>query len=114
MASPRTSITFDGVVPFHLSIDVPNRTLTVAGEIDLATETLLLDGVDVLAATDGDITVDVADVTFMDSVALGAFEKVAIQQQAHGHELMVVNPTARHRRLFMICGLAQMLRTPST
>ena len=107
MASPRTESSDS--YPFQVSVDLPHRTLGIAGELDLATAALFLDSIDVIAAVDGDITVDLAGVTFLDSIALGAFVKVAVQQRAHGHELHFANPTARHRRLFLLGGLAQML-----
>lgn len=114
MVSPQSDPSNADATLLHVTVDVEHRNLTPAGDIDLGTAAVLLDGVDQLAPIEGDITVDLAGVTFMDSIALGTLVQIATRQKAHGYQLIIANPSARQRRLFLIGGLAQMLRNESS
>jgi anti-sigma B factor antagonist len=80
--------------------------VTVAGEIDIATVTLLREQLSVLAA-DGGLVVDLDQVDFIDAAGLGALAGLAREAAAHGGRLHVVCARRRTRQLFELTGLDQ-------
>src|SRR5262245_44082883 len=100
-------------VAADVSIDVvraePGRAVvTVAGELDVATSPQLRD---CLAATEGDVVVDLAGVTFIDSTALGVL--VGAQKSAHnaGFTLSLSGQSEFVRRLLTVAGLDDFFTT---
>ena len=79
----------------------------VAGEIDAHTAPALADAVADLPA--GDVTIDVAGVTFLDSSGLRVLVELAARVRQAGGELVLVSPTAAVRRVVEISGLQDHL-----
>jgi anti-sigma B factor antagonist len=77
-------------------------TVAVAGEIDLATAPALRAAL--LAAT-GDLTVDLAAVSFMDSSGLGALVAAQKHTVGSGHRFSVRNETTLVERTMKLTGV---------
>jgi anti-anti-sigma factor len=60
----------------------------------------------------GDITIDLAGVSFIDAGALGCLAGFANKLEAHGARLSVVGASAWLRRAFDIVQLGGLLETP--
>jgi len=81
--------------------------VTVAGEVDIATVTLLRERLSVLAVGGGLVVVDLDQVGFIDAAGLGALAGLARQAAAHGGRLHVVCARLRTWQLFQLTGLDQ-------
>jgi anti-anti-sigma factor len=77
------------------------RSLALAGELDLATTSTLLDRAQVLVDDDGDITIVLADVSFIDSQGIRAFIQIARALEGRGG-LRLAQPSPEVRKLFDI------------
>lgn len=83
--------------------------MTVSGELDLATVPSMVDAAATLQGiTAGDITVDLAAVTFIDAGAFGALVHLRAQQDAQQVALHVIG-NARVARVAELCGLAALI-----
>jgi anti-anti-sigma factor len=91
------------------------RTVTLAGELDLAGADELTSLLVAELETPGTtvVSADLAAVTFVDSAALGAL--IVAYQHAEGtaHRFAVTNPTPPVRRILEISGVYGMLVEPS-
>jgi anti-anti-sigma factor len=76
--------------------------VAVAGEIDLATAPQLRAA---LTAAPGDLTVDLAGVTFMDSSGLGALVAALKHTVGSGHRFSVRNETPLVERTMKLTGV---------
>lgn len=65
---------------------------------------------ELLAAGEGDVVVDLRDVTFIDSMALGAIVQASKRASARGDELTVVATDPHIRKVIEVTGLGQVLR----
>ena len=90
--------------------DGAGATVVLAGEIDLATAPELQARLEVLIdATTGDVALDVARVTFLDSTGLHVIA-LAHQRLRDGcRQLRVSNPATRVRRVLELSGMARLL-----
>ncbi len=85
---------------FDVRIDYQSREIAVHGELDAATASCLGTAVAGLQrAADGDITVRLGEVTFLDMAGLGALVGARSAQAARGHGLSVVKWSQHARRL---------------
>ena len=78
----------------------------VCGEVDLLTAPALSE---VLSATNSEVVVDLAQVTFMDAQGLGVLVEACTRAEGHGDRLVVVNASPMARRLFEVTGLEHLL-----
>jgi anti-anti-sigma factor len=90
--------------PSRLHVEVQGRALTLDGVLDSHTadtldETLLRLG------DDGDVDLDVSEVSFVDSSGLRAILAANGRLAAAGHELRLVAPREPVRRLLVITNL---------
>jgi anti-sigma B factor antagonist len=83
--------------------------VTVAGEIDIATVSLLRERLSVLAVGGGQVVVDLDQVSFIDAAGLGGLVGAARQAATHGGRLNVVCDRRRTRQLFELTGLDQVV-----
>jgi anti-anti-sigma factor len=87
-----------------LEIVEPNdaeRALVLAGELDLATTPRLLERASVLLEGDGDLTLVLSDVSFIDSQGVRGFIQMARALEGRGR-LVLAEPTPEVRKLFDI------------
>ena len=91
--------------------DRPSHTLIVAtGEIDIGTADQVGNAVSAaLSAGHGQVLLDVAAVTFIDSSGLAVLVKAHRQAQTQGASFAVVHPTPQTRKLIQVLGLDQLL-----
>jgi anti-sigma B factor antagonist len=92
------------VVEFTVtSLESDGATIVaVAGEIDLATAPELRTA---LLAAEGDVTVDLAGVSFMDSSGLGALVAAQKHTVGSGHRFVVRNETELVERTMKLTGV---------
>lgn len=82
----------------------------VAGEIDAFTAPRLREELAVIA--DGKnkvITIDLKDVSYLDSTGLGVFVGLFKQLKNNGGELRLIEMSERLKRLFQITGLSHVM-----
>jgi anti-sigma B factor antagonist len=81
--------------------------IRVAGEIDMASASRLGDHLERLTdqALDGDVQIDAADVTFLDSSGLRVLVGASARLRMNGHRLVVRNPSPPFRRTLDLAGL---------
>ncbi len=106
-----------------MSVDLPEFSVRVAlgeitqrvvvnGELDLVTAPRLeecLNGV--VDSTDGDVVVDLANVTFIDSTGLRVLLVAHDRLAESDRTLAVGNPSVQVVRLLEICGLGNVIET---
>jgi anti-anti-sigma factor len=80
----------------------------VRGEIDAHTAPLL--SAAMVTLPEGNATLDVADVSFMDSSGLRVLIDAATRAREAGGDLIIANPTPGIARLIEISGLGGQLR----
>jgi anti-sigma B factor antagonist len=101
------------VTPLELSIDHPNRRISVQGELDLVGA----EGLSAAMATlrdlrPGGVTVDLAAVTLIDGRGLGCLVDCNNRLTATGETLSITGTTDRVRRMFALTGLGHLLALP--
>lgn len=79
--------------------------LIVSGEIDASTVDLLAESLDPLPGDTGDISIDMADVIFIDSSGLRVLIQAHQKAEQADRRLVVVNPSSIVSRLFDVSGL---------
>jgi anti-sigma B factor antagonist len=102
---------------FYVSIihAEPDTTIQLGGEVDLATAGPLQDRLELVTdATTGDVTVDLTNVTFLDSTGLAALLAASRRMQRDGRRLTLVNPCAAVHRVLQISGVVKLLEVRST
>jgi anti-anti-sigma factor len=77
------------------------RTLTLTGELDLATTPLLVERAKGILEGDGDVTLVLSGVSFIDSQGVRAFIQIARSLEGRGR-LLLTGPTPEIRKLFDI------------
>lgn len=88
-----------------VEVDSVRRTLTPYGEIDVASAPLLLKAAEkLIGEAVGDMTVDLAAVTFADTGLLHALIDIDGQLRAQGAGLWLVNEPSCVKRLFLASG----------
>jgi anti-sigma B factor antagonist len=85
--------------------------LAVGGELDMHTVEPLREQLETLRTVDRlQLVVDLARVSFVDSIALGVLVEAAKRARSGGGEVVVVSDDPRVRRVFEITGLDRMVR----
>jgi anti-anti-sigma factor len=84
-------------------------TVTVAGEIDIATVARLRERLFELAASGQPLIADLDQVSFIDSAGLAALVGAARRAAAHGASLHVICTRPRTRQLFRLAGLDRQI-----
>jgi len=92
----------------QLDISATSTGWKLSGEIDAHTAPLLATAMATLPP--GDVTVDVAGVSFMDSSGLRVLIEAATRARDGGGDLIIANPTPGISRLVEISGLGGQLR----
>ena len=87
--------------------DRQGAVLRVAGEIDLASAPQFKEALDQVAAEKISVTIDLADVTFMDSTGLHALYTFASATNGNG-PVRVVNPSRTVLRTMQIVGMTSV------
>lgn len=80
------------------------------GEIDLGHREMVQAALNELIATGKDISINVADLDFMDVGTAKLLMQAADEARRHGHDLRVVNPQPIVRRLLILLGMDALLR----
>jgi anti-sigma B factor antagonist len=84
---------------------------TVGGEIDLSTAPLLRsDLARLISANDGDVFVDCAQLTFIDSTGVAVLLEANQKLEADGRHLVILNVQRGPRLVFESLGLSDLLR----
>ena len=83
----------------------PNLNIRLAGEIDLGTAPLLKQAVDGHARTGQTLTIDLREVTFIDSMGLAALVRAQHRAIARGGRLHLVAPDERVLAVFRLTRL---------
>lgn len=82
------------------------RVLALRGELDAYAAPELQERLaDALEPGDGDVVVDLSDVTFLDSTILGLLAAGLRRAREQGNELRLVLPSGPARRIFELTGL---------
>lgn len=99
--------------PFSLTIEGETTcpTVIVRGELDLGTAPQLREGLTGLSGTTR-VDVDLAEVTFIDSTALGVLLSALKHYRSVGSDLQVVAASPVVAKVLEISGLAPVLGTP--
>jgi anti-anti-sigma factor len=98
--------------PAHLEVrlDVAHGRLALAGELDHASAPAIHDAATVLAkAPTSHVTVDLAELQFIDAAGLGAIVQLQATLAATGRHISLRQPSAQVRRTFAVAGLAELL-----
>jgi anti-sigma B factor antagonist len=96
------------------SIDRPQPDVVVVrlvGELDVSSIPVLVRALDVVSSCGGValVTLDLAELTFVDAGGLGAMARAREQQQARGRDLVLRAPRPLVRRLLRIAGMEDEL-----
>ena len=98
-------------VPFGITFEVGPQGVTIAlhGEIDLDNMTHLRSTLDeVVATTDGDLVIDLAEVSYLDSSGLHVLLSAREQAAALDRRFIVHRPSPVVLRLFEICDVSEL------
>lgn len=102
----------------NISIDVKENEMIVnvkvSGEIDAYTAPKLRENLFPLSSKEKvEMTVDLSDVSYMDSTGLGVFVGVFKNVRSHNGEFKIVGLSERLIRLFEITGLSDIININS-
>jgi anti-anti-sigma factor len=81
----------------------------VHGELDIATAPELVDLLRRLRHHGHDVTLDLAEVTFMDSTGLTTLMDAKVQADRDGWTFAVTRPSAAVKRVFELAGVGRLL-----
>jgi anti-sigma B factor antagonist len=96
--------------PVRLSVtEVDASTTALAGEIDAHTAPSLVQRFETLPAGDGDISLDMSAVEFMDSSGLRVIIELHQRAEAESRRLVLRSPSQAVGRLIEISGLSDHL-----
>ena len=84
--------------------------VTMAGEYDVAIAAPLSETFSVaIARDDGDLVVDLIDVSFMDAATVSVLVRAAVFLREHGRVLRLRDPSPCNRRILSICELDSLI-----
>jgi anti-anti-sigma factor len=98
---------------FCVDIEPERRLVTVRGELDAETVPLLHSAVHALVEQPGDVTIDLGDLTFVDSAGLNEFVRIGLAQYVARHQLMLFGVSTEMRRTFVLGGLTRLFPAAS-
>jgi anti-sigma B factor antagonist len=94
----------------HRRIAGGRTVLAVAGEIDMATAPRLREAIDAaLASGSGEISVDLAATTFMDTAGVHLLVDAVRRAEELGRTLTIASPSAAVLRVIEITGVAELV-----
>jgi len=103
---------------FHVTVASLTRELalvSVSGELDLYTAELVKSGIDEADAVGADtVVIDLSEISFIDSTALGVLVQETKRLEGRGHSLVLVTNDPRTRRVLEVTGLDRVLLTYAT
>jgi anti-sigma B factor antagonist len=108
LLSERGGGTVGQLVSLNIEAGSHGKTIRVAGEIDLETAPELRRCFRALAG-DSVLTVDLAEVAFLDSTAISVLIAEHKRRVAAGEQLIVIGSTPMALRLFELTGVDQVL-----
>jgi anti-sigma B factor antagonist len=82
-------------------------TVELSGEIDIAVKEELRERLDAAAAESDEVDIDLSQVTYADSTALGLFIALRNRLRDRGGNVRLVSPSERVRKLLNYAGLDQ-------
>jgi anti-sigma B factor antagonist len=86
--------------------------VTVSGEVDLATAPALLQAAEELVkSTEGDVAIDMSEVTFIDSTGLGVLVQIRNAVTGRGSSLVFATPSRSVQRALSLAGLDKVFGT---
>ncbi len=92
------------------TFDHDHAVIAVSGELDMSTAPDLSDALaDVVDRHPRDLTVDLADLAFIDSTGLTVLVRASKQLRDHDATLRLASPTPSVRRVLEIVGLDHLL-----
>jgi anti-sigma B factor antagonist len=98
---------------FDVSAEPITGRLSLVGELDLAGSQRLRDAITAILACDpAEVVVDLARLHFIDAAGIGLLIELRHELAAHDVTVRIVNPDARTRRVFSLCGLSAMPAGP--
>ncbi|MHA6761332.1 STAS domain-containing protein [Streptacidiphilus sp. PAMC 29251] len=90
----------------------PRAVLALAGELDLdGADVLTTTALDLIERGHRDLVLEMAQVSFCDSMGLNALLRVLRQAVGAGGSLVLVSPTDPVKRLLSMCGVDQIITT---
>jgi anti-sigma B factor antagonist len=90
-------------------------SITVEGELNLANRSVLRSHLDyVITDADGDIELDLANVTYINGSGLGEILGADAELLGQGRHLRVINPSPQVVRLFELCVITHLLDGSAT
>ena len=87
-------------------LDEPLRGLRLVGELDISSARDLTDALTTMSG-DGDLTLELSELEFIDSAGLHAILQYAGSLNGGGDHLTLANPSAMAKRVFKIADLAE-------
>src|SRR5206468_10856156 len=78
--------------------------LRLIGELDMATVDRLLDAIDPAISHNGDVTLELDRLTFLDSAGVDAFIEAGRRAAAHGRRLVLSSPSRVALKVLEILG----------
>jgi anti-sigma B factor antagonist len=106
VSDARSNLQVDKHQPDHAGPTV----LSISGELDLATISILKDAVGgQLGSAGGPVVLDLSDLTFCDSTGLGSFVALHRQATSAGTTLSLAAPRKRVADLLQISGINQVV-----
>jgi anti-sigma B factor antagonist len=89
--------------------------VSVSGELDLYTADRVKGGIDEADTVGADtVVVDLSEISFIDSTALGVLVQESRRLEGRGHSLVLVTNDPRTRRVLEVTGLDRVLLTYAT
>jgi anti-sigma B factor antagonist len=96
---------------FQLDRDEASETLSVTGELDIASAAALERTVaGVVDGQGGEFRLDISAMTFMDSTGAQALLHIHHRVESLGRQLVIVSPTRPVRRVLEIMGLDRVIK----
>ena len=89
-------------------------TLKVVGELDLGTVPVLTESVERVKHGIKALTLDLSDLTFMDSTGLRVILSARERWRSNGQELALTESSSQVQRLLAVSGVGERLRVVST
>lgn len=102
----------DSEAPIFTVAHDPERpgTLVASGELDATTAPILREALDAAGSEgDGDLAIDLRDVSFIDSSGLQSITSARRDLQADDRDLRIVGASGAVRRIFEVTGLHGLL-----
>src|ERR671936_2184128 len=89
--------------------------VSLSGELDLYTAERVRAGIHEAGAVGADtVVIDLSEISFIDSTALGVLVQETKRLEGRGHSLVLVTNDPRTLRVFEVTGLDRVLRTFAT